>query len=168
MDWVIGYDAKADKFLDVNVKYKLGGNGNHFVQVGQFKQPNSMEESSSTKNNDFISKSMATNTYAVARRLGAGYGFGADNWSINASYFGRELTRNLAHGSGYGLRGTWAPINDKGNILHFGLAYANSDTDADTCRVRARPDAAHATVGLVYAGHMPDTHHTPPTHPKAP
>src|SRR3546814_2894212 len=54
MDWVIGYDAKADKFLDVNVKYKLGGNGNHFVQVGQFKQPNSMEESSSTKNNDFI------------------------------------------------------------------------------------------------------------------
>src|SRR3546814_4612831 len=83
MDWVIGYDAKADKFLDVNVKYKPGGNGNHFVQVGQFKQPNSMEESSSTKNNDFISKSMATNTYAVARRLGAGYGLGADNWSIN-------------------------------------------------------------------------------------
>src|SRR3546814_6726968 len=32
MDRVIGYDAKADKFLDVNVKYKLGGNGNHFVQ----------------------------------------------------------------------------------------------------------------------------------------
>src|SRR3546814_10731678 len=84
---------------------------------------------------------MATNTYAVARRLGAGYGFGADNWSINASYFGRELTRNLAHGSGYGMRGTWAPINDKGNILHFGLAYANYDTDADTFRVRARPDA---------------------------
>ncbi|MDN5781503.1 MAG: OprO/OprP family phosphate-selective porin [Luteimonas sp.] len=157
VDWVIGYDAKADKFLDVNVKYKLGGNSSHFVQVGQFKQPNSMEESSSTKNNDFISKSMTTNTYAIARRLGAGYGFGADNWSINASYFGRELTRNLAHGSGYGLRGTWAPINDKGNILHFGLAYVNYDTDADTFRVRARPDADLATVRLVDAGTMTDS-----------
>src|SRR3546814_13473277 len=83
MDWVIGYDAKADKFLDVNVKYKLGGNGNHFVQVGQFKQPNSMEESSSTTNNDFISKSMATHTHPVARHLGAGSGFGPDNRSTN-------------------------------------------------------------------------------------
>src|SRR3546814_15119848 len=106
-----------------------------------------MEESSSTKNNDFISKSMATKTYAVARRLGAGYGFGADNWSINASYFGRELTRNLAHGSGYGLRGTWAPHNDKGNILNFGLASANYDTDAHTLPERARPDGIRKPPG---------------------
>jgi phosphate-selective porin OprO/OprP len=53
---VVGYDAKADKFLDTNVKYKLLGNANHFLQLGQFKQPNSLEELSSTKNNDFISK----------------------------------------------------------------------------------------------------------------
>ena len=41
MEWVVGYDAKADKFLDTNVKYKLLGNANHFLQLGQFKQPNS-------------------------------------------------------------------------------------------------------------------------------
>ncbi|MGV8932901.1 MAG: OprO/OprP family phosphate-selective porin [Luteimonas sp.] len=157
IEWVIGYDAKADKFLDTNIKYKLGGNSSHFVQVGQFKQPNSMEESSSTKNNDFITKSMATNTYGVARRLGVGYGFGVKNWSINASYFGRELTRNLAHGSGYGVRGTWAPINEKGNIVHFGLAYVNYDTDSDTFRVRARPDADLASVRLVDAGTFTDS-----------
>ena len=57
-EWVLGYDAKADKWLDVNVKYKFGGNANHFIQVGQYKQPNSLEELSSTKNNDFISKSL--------------------------------------------------------------------------------------------------------------
>src|SRR5690606_23237108 len=84
-EWVIGYDAKADKFLDTNVKYKLGGNSSHTLQVGQFKQPNSMEELSSTKNNDFISKSMVTNTYAVARRLGAAYSYGTDDWSVTAS-----------------------------------------------------------------------------------
>ena len=157
IDWVVGYDAKADKFLDTNLKYKIGGNGNHFLQFGQYKQPNSLEELSSTKNNDFISKAAVTNAYAVARRLGLAYGYGSDDWSLTASYFGRELTRNLAHGSGYGLRGTWAPLNEKGNLLHLGLAYVNHDTDADTFRLRARPQADLATVRLVDAGNMTDT-----------
>lgn len=156
-EWVMGYDAKADKFLDTNIKYKIGGNGNHFLQVGQYKQPNSMEELSSTKNNDFISKATVTNTYAVARRLGVAYGYGTSDWSVTASYFGRELTRNLAHGPGYGLRGTWAPINESGNLLHLGVAYVNYDTPADTFRLRARPNADLATVRLVDGGNMTDT-----------
>lgn len=156
-EWVLGYDAKADKFLDVNAKYKLGGDSNHFLQVGQYKQPNSLEELSSTKNNDFISKAAVTNTYAVARRLGAAYGYGTSDWGITASYFGRELTRNLAHGSGWGVRGNFAPVNESGNILHFGLAYVNYDTDADTFRVRSRPNADLATVRLIDAGTMTDT-----------
>ena len=28
IEWVLGYDAKANKYLDANIKYKLGGNGN--------------------------------------------------------------------------------------------------------------------------------------------
>lgn len=157
IEWVLGYDAKADKFLDTNIKYKLGGDSNHYLQVGQFKQPNSLEELSSTKNNDFISKAAVTNTYAVARRLGVGYSYGTSDWSLTASYFGRELTRNLAHGPGYGLRGTWAPINEKGNVLHLGVAYANYDTPGDTFRVRARPNADLATVRLVDSGNLTDT-----------
>lgn len=154
IEWVAGYDAKADKFLDVNLKYKLGGDSNHYIQVGQFKQPNSLEELSSTKNNDFVSKAMVTNTFGVARRLGAAYSYGTSDWSITASYFGRELTRNLAHGSGYGLRGTFAPINEKGNILHLGLSYVNLDTDADTSRIRTRPQADLAAGRLVDTGNL--------------
>src|SRR5690606_38039513 len=101
LDWVVGYDAKADKFLDTNVKYTFGG-GSQYLRVGQFKQPNGLEDLSSSKNNDFISKSVATNTFAISRRLGVGYGYGGDSWSVAASWFGRELTRNLAHGAGYG------------------------------------------------------------------
>src|SRR5687768_6761068 len=157
LEWVLGYDAKADKYLDVNAKYKLGGDSNHFIQAGQYKQPNSLEELSSTKNNDFISKAMVTNTFGVARRTGVAYGYGTSDWSITASYFGRELTRNLAHGSGWGVRGNFAPINESGNILHFGLAYVNYDTDADTFRVRSRPNADLATVRLIDAGTMTDT-----------
>ena len=42
LDWVVGYDAKGDKWLDVNVGYDFGGG--HGLTVGQFKQPNSLEE----------------------------------------------------------------------------------------------------------------------------
>src|SRR3546814_667649 len=155
-EWVVGYDAKADKFLDTNVKYKFGG-GNQYLQVGQFKQPNGLEELSSSKNNDFISKSMATNTYAVSRRLGVGYGYGSDDWSVTASGFGRELTRNRAHGSGDGRGGTWALVNVKGNGRDFGLAHTNQTTVAETFRVRARPDSDLAAVRLVDTGSMTDT-----------
>ena len=155
VDWVVGYDAKGDKWLDVNVGYDFGGG--HGLTVGQFKQPNSMEELSSTKNNDFISKAMTTNTFAVSRRLGAAYGYSADDWSITASSFGRELTSGGAHGAGYGLRGTFAPIHDDASILHLGLSYVDQDTDADTLRLRTRPQVDLAGVRLVDTGTLLDT-----------
>ena len=104
--WVAGYDARADKFLDVNVAYKFSGFTT--VKVGQFKQPNSLEELSSTKNNDFIAKAMTTNLQGLGRRFGASLGTGSDNWTVTGSVFTRELTRNLGEGNGFGVRGTWA------------------------------------------------------------
>ena len=145
VEWVLGYDASGDgKFLDANVKYKISGSRNNYLQVGQYKQPNSMEELSSTKNNDFLSKAAITNTFAIGRRLGGSYTYGGDNWAVTGSAFGRELTRDRAHGSGLGARGYWAPINDKGSILHLGLSYVDYDTDADSLRYRVRPDADFA------------------------
>ncbi|MEO8161974.1 MAG: porin, partial [Arenimonas sp.] len=79
-NWVVGYDARADKFLDVNVQYKFSSFT--FLRVGQFKQPNSFEELSSTKNNDFIAKAMTTNLQGVARRVGIAAGTGAANWTL--------------------------------------------------------------------------------------
>jgi phosphate-selective porin OprO/OprP len=157
IEWVLGYDASGDgKFLDTNLKYKIGGDKNHYLVVGQYKQPNSLEELSSTKNNDFISKAMITNTFAVGRRLGASYNYGTDDWGLTASMFGRELTRDRAHGSGYGVRGFWAPVNEKGNVFNIGLSYVDQDTDADTVRLRVRPDA-DLSDRLIDTGNMLDT-----------
>lgn len=157
-NWVVGYDAKADKFLDANVQYRF--NAQTFLTVGQFKQPNSLEELSSTKNNDFISKAMTTNLQAVARRTGVQLAYVQPNWGVTGSVFGDELTRNLAQGQGYGLRGYFAPVNEAGNFLHLGLSHtefdaenANSDPSA---RFRVRPDADLATARLVDTGNFAD------------
>ena len=77
LGWTLGYDAKADKWLDVNATYRFGWG---LLTVGQFKQPNSLEELTSTKHNDFIAKAAATNLFAVARRLGVSGQWGGDNY----------------------------------------------------------------------------------------
>src|SRR5690606_35160549 len=153
----LGYDAAGDgKFLDTMVKYRLGGDKSHTLTFGQFKQPNSLEELSSTKNNDFVAKAMVTNTFGMSRRLGIGYANAGDDWTVAASAFGRELTRGRAHGSGYAVRGTWAPVNEKGHVFNLGLSYVDHDTDGDTVRLRARPDADMAQR-LVDTGTLGDT-----------
>ncbi len=159
-EWVLGYDAKANKFLDTNVKYKIGGNGNTYLQFGQFKQPNSLEELSSTKNNDFVSKAMITNTWAVARRLGASATYGDSNWGVTGSAFGRELTPDLNAGNGFGARGYFAPINASGSILHLGLSYMSYNAElanvgannTSAQRWRARPDADLSGARLIDTG----------------
>jgi phosphate-selective porin OprO and OprP len=136
-DWVAGYDAKADKWLDLNAKYNI--NDKIGLRVGQFKQPIGLEELGSTKHNDFIAKAMITNSFAVSRRLGAQFETGGKQWTANVSAFGAELTANRAHGSGYGLRGTYAPVLNDTDTVHVGLSYVNYDTPNDTKSFSARP-----------------------------
>ncbi len=153
-DWQAGYDAKANKFLDTFVRYKMG---TAFIQAGQYKQFNSLEELTSTRHNDFQSKAMVTNLFGIARRVGVSYGVEEASYGYSVGWFGRELTRNLAHGAGFGGRAYYAPINDVGHFLHFGLSANDFDTDADTLRLRVRPDADLATARLIDAGNMTNT-----------
>ena len=150
-DWVMGYDAKADKWLDVNLKWKRGSS---YLMVGQFKQPNSMEELSSTKNNDFISKAMTTNTFGLSLRVGVAYGADNAQWGYSVSAFGREMTRGLAKGQGVGGRVYYAPFVESGRFLHLGASLLDYDTSNDTQRWRIRPDADLATQRLLDTGNI--------------
>ncbi len=157
-NWVVGYDAFGKKWLDTNVSYKFSGNTS--ASFGQFKQPISLEELSSTKNNDFVSKAMTTNLYAISRRVGLGVTTGGEDWTLTGSVFGRELTRNTGEGNGYGARFTWAPMHDSGKILHFGLStisYEAKDSLADgRTQLRVRPDADLSGKRLVDSGLFTD------------
>ena len=159
LDWVVGWDAKAEKFLDVNLRGRWdSGDYKHSLQAGQFKQPNSLEELSSTRNNDFISKAGVTNTFVVGRRLGVGYSVRRGPVSLTASVFGDELTSGQAEGAGWAARGTWAPIHADGRTLHLGVNHARHDVAAQTLRLRARPQADLTDARLVDTGRLPATH----------
>jgi phosphate-selective porin OprO/OprP len=163
-NWVVGYDAKDKKFLDTNVNYKFTGFTS--LTVGQFKQPNSLEELGSTKHNDFISKAMNTNMQALSRRVGVGLSTGGDNWVATGSWFTRELTRYRAGGDGFGARAAWAPINDEGGFLHLGVSAVSYDAEDFTqainanrdnkARFRVRPDADLSGVRLIDTGQFTD------------
>lgn len=160
LEIMLGYDPKADKWLDASVKGRV--NAYTTWRLGQFKQPNSLEELASTKNNEFISKAMVTNTFGVARRLGAELATEGRNWSLAGSWFGRELTHNLARGAGYGARATWAPklaLDEFGlaDFVHLGLSAVSMDTPADTLRLRARPGADLTPIRLVDTGTLTTT-----------
>lgn len=160
--WVVGYDARADKFLDGNIAYKF--NGQTSVTLGQYKQPNSLEELSSTKNNDFISKAMTTNMLSIGRRMGAKIETDYGNWGGAFSYFGNEITHNespsLGTGRGYGLRGFFAPIKNDNRLWHFGLSYidmkARDANDQGSARLRVRPDADMTGPRLIDTGTFTD------------
>lgn len=150
-DWSLAYDFEGEKFLDTYLRRKTGA---HALRAGQYKQPNSYEELSSSKHNDFIAKSLSTNLFAVGRRLGAEYAFDQSGWGLSASLFGRELTRNRAENSGWGARGYWTPMQAEGSFLHLGLSYVDADTTEDTVRFSARPGADLAAVKLVDTGNI--------------
>lgn len=154
-DWVVGYDANSERWLDVNGRFRFA-EGTQHLRLGQFKQPNSLEELSSTTTNDFIAKAAATNVFAVSRRLGVGWGIDRGDWSVSASWFDRELTRNQAEGQGVAARGTWAPLRSESEVLHLGLSATRFDLPDGGGRLRARPNADLADTRLVDTGLLPD------------
>lgn len=145
-DWVIGYDPseRNEKWLDVNLRFRVGEYWR--VTLGQFKQPNSLEELSSTRANDFIAKAMVTSAFGVARRLGAGVTRSGERWDVTASWFGRELTEGGTEGAGYGVRASMTPWREEGRILHLAVSGIDHDAHDDQARLRARPGMDMSTT----------------------
>lgn len=155
--WALGYDARNETYLDNNVTWSFGGDGapKHTLLFGQAKQPNSLEELSSSRNNDFIAKATATSTFAVGRRLGASWGYDAESHGATLAWFGRNLDDDTA-GAGFGARAWWAPVHEDGRVLHLGLSHVDRDTEADALRLRARPNADLSAVRIIDTGAFDD------------
>lgn len=151
--WAVGYDLHAEKFLDAYGAWKFDSGTT--LTVGQSKVPVGLEALGSSRTHDFVAVSSA-GLFSFGRRLGLKAQHVVGDWTLTGSAFGREYGENTARGGGYAARAAWAPIQQEGQFLHLAASVADADTNSDTIRLRARPQADLAVVRLVDAGSMVD------------
>ena len=148
--WQVDFADSSVGTKDMYIKYKPKG-----LTIGQFKQPFSLEEKTSSKYLTFMERGLP-NVFATGRRVGVGYDTNWDMGTFAASVYGQEAGNGDENqeGFGAGMRLTLAPIQEQGNVLHLGLALAQegpSDGDNDEVRVRVRPDV-HNSPRLINTG----------------
>jgi phosphate-selective porin OprO/OprP len=157
-EWQIGYDTvgsrgagRNGRWLDVNYRGRI--NAGWSYRVGQFKAPNSLEEMSTTRNNEFVAKAMVTNAYGLSRRMGAEVQYATADITATFTAFTREINVDQRVGNGLGTRLTWAPILDleAGEALHLGFSAVQVDADNGRYTLAARPQADIVSFNAISA-----------------
>lgn len=117
----------ADAFISYN------GFKNLQLQVGNFRDPFGLQEHISTNFITFTERALPT-AFATGRHIGAMASTKRQHWSLAGGIFGDSLTatngttHDKDEGWGLSSRGTYAPINKKGSVLHLGLGLNYRDT----------------------------------------
>jgi len=103
------------------------------LKVGNFKDPFSLQEQTSSNSTTFMERALPS-AFAAGRHIGVMASTKQQHWSLAGGVFGDSLTatNGTSHdqdeGWGLGARGTYAPINEKGRLVHFGLGLNYRDT----------------------------------------
>lgn len=128
------------------------------IKVGQFKQPSSLEELTSSKYITFMERSLPVLAFATSRRIGLGADHKTDHYTWAASVYGQEEGNDTTGDQGYGAgaRMTWAPWNEKTRVLHLGAWGSWEDPNDNSVRFRARPESHKTSTRLVDTGNIPD------------
>lgn len=112
-------------------------------RIGQFKEPFSLEEQTSSNNITFLERSLA-NSFSPARSTGlmAHGNFADTTWNWAAGVFRDSNNQGFqASDADYSLtaRLTTSALSDEDNTVHLGLSFSHRDMANDVYRVRARP-----------------------------
>jgi phosphate-selective porin OprO/OprP len=137
-DWLAEVDLDfADNAIEMKDLWAgYAGFDNSIIRLGNHKAPFGLETLTSSKYITFIERSYL-DSWAPDRLLGASYSRWGKNWQVSAGGFGQAggafNDKDSLTGGGAGTsqemslvaRGSWAPINQKGRVLHVGLAAAH-------------------------------------------
>lgn len=143
-------------FADAYVRY-TGFDGIR-ITAGQFHMPFSLEELTSSNNMTFMERAAPT-VFAASRQIGFGVDLRRSMYTASAAVYGRNVGDSVTGDDplAVGGRVTFSPINEKGRLIHIGGAVAYEWTDdADTVRVRQRPESRVDGARLVDTGAIID------------
>ncbi len=161
-DW--GYKLQYDfvstgnkGIKDAYLSYK--GIDDVTVKVGNFKDPFSLQEQTSSKFVMFTERALST-TFAAGRHIGIMTSTANKNWSLAGGLFGDSVSKKGGSKDedwGLGARATWSPINTSSNVLHLGLGLNYRDTEsAGTAQFKTQPETHVAGINIVDTGTIND------------
>ena len=156
-DW--GYKVELDfadgaEIRDGYVAYN--GFDDTSIKVGNFKEPFSLEELTSSNHTTFMERALP-NTFAPGRRIGIGASTHGSGWTAAAGVFGEEFDTDTDNegDEGWGASGrvTYAFKSSDTNLVHVGASgfYRNLDDD-EQFRIRQRPESSLTNVRFVDTG----------------
>lgn len=164
-DWQYSaeYDFAENAVVAKDLYATYTGFENQEILIGQFKQPWSLEELSSSKQLAFMERSLMNSAWSTAHRTGLGWRHFGSNHSLTAAVYGKEAgvanggtgaSANQDEPISIGARFVFAPIKSDDSLLHVGVAYAQEELELVTgggLHLRARPEArpSNGSVRLV-------------------
>ncbi len=128
-----GFMDNEVEIKDAWISYGNAFSSPHHIKAGNFKEPFSLEDLTSSKYLTFLERALP-NVFPSGRKLGMEYGFWRKPWQFAAGIFGQELADiDAEEDEGFGLSGrlTCAPILESGKLLHLGLAGSYRTPDAN-------------------------------------
>jgi phosphate-selective porin OprO/OprP len=157
-DWKAQYDFADNKTSVKDAWIGYTGFEPARITLGQFKQPFSLEELTSSKYITFMERSLPTDAFATGRRLGLGAGKYADHYTWAASVYGQEVGDDSSGNSPYGIgaRVTWAPWAEKTKVLHLGLSGAWENPEDEGVSYSTRPESHRTDTKFANTGGIPD------------
>ncbi len=132
--------------------------------AGNFKQPFSLSNMTSTNYLTFMERALPHEAIVPGRRIGLGARTFVEHWSLASGVFGETVEdhagtlpdgREADSGISLGVRATFAPWHRYGRVLHFGGAvnrFDPGDGQRDGFRFRSRPESHVTDVRLVDTG----------------
>lgn len=145
----------ADAYLSYN------GFDNLQIKVGNFKDPFSLQEQTSSNHITFMERGLPS-AFAAGRHIGVMASAGQHNWTLAGGAFGDSLTATGSdvdedEGWGLGTRATWAPVNEAGKVVHLGLGVNYRETGGDNeARFNQQPESHVAGINIVDTGDITD------------
>ncbi|PHS71514.1 MAG: porin [Methylophaga sp.] len=125
------------------------------LKVGNFKAPFSLEQQTSSKYVLFTERALPA-AFSAGRHIGLMASTKQQHWSLAGGAFGDSVaSKGGAKDEGWGLgaRATYAPINDKISLLHFGLGLNYRDTgEFGTARFKQQAETHIAGINIVDTG----------------
>ncbi len=129
------------------------------LTIGHQKHAMSMEIQESSNDIMFTERSFvsALSTPYFDRAIGINLKAHGEDWNVQSGIYGDSMAGSNAatvtptandEGSGFGIRGTWAPINEKDKVLHIGANYGYRKTSDDVRANTKAPSFSYNTTAI--------------------